>query len=135
MGCWESLYHAMGMVLAVKTREEEVSGPLYEAKVGTHHLCVHMGDALWFIRYRHTMKCVLPLDISSFCAVGAVLFHLVELRFHVSRNIFAQSSADVGDACAGIHDVNIAACLTNSLDGVYQFGGDGLHLVLLFFCQ
>ena len=70
-----------------------------------------------------------------FCAVCMVLFHFVELRFHVSCNILAQSWADVGDACAGIHDVNIAACLANSLDSVYQFGGDGLHLVLLFLSQ
>ena len=76
MGCWEGLYHAMGMVLAVKTHEEGVSRHLYETKVGTHHLCVHMGDALWFIRYRHTMARVFYLDISSFlrCLYGLISF-------------------------------------------------------------
>ena len=54
------------MVLAVKTHEEDMSSRILETKVGTHLSGVHMADALHLIRYRHTMKCVLRLGISSF---------------------------------------------------------------------
>ena len=54
------------MVLAVKTHEEDMSSRIPETKVGTHLSGVHMADALHLIRYRHTMKCVLRLGISSF---------------------------------------------------------------------
>lgn len=54
------------MVLAVETHEEDMSSRIPETKVGTHLSGVHMADALHLIRYRHTMKCVLRLGISSF---------------------------------------------------------------------
>ncbi len=46
MGCWEGLYHAMGMVLAVEKHEEDMSSHIPETKAGTHLSGVHMGDAL-----------------------------------------------------------------------------------------
>ena len=54
------------MVLAVEKHEEDMSSRIPETKVGTHLSGVHMADALHLIRYRHTMKCVLRLGISSF---------------------------------------------------------------------
>ena len=60
------------------------------------------------------------------------LLHFVELSFHLSSNIFAQSIADIRDARAYIHDVNIATCFADSLDSVNQFGCDRLHFLLLF---
>ena len=54
-----------------------------------------------------------------------------QLGLHLSSEVGGKGGGDVGNAGSNLHDVDVAAFLAYGLDGVENFGGDGLHLLSL----